>query len=375
MKKTILVFAALSLIVVNVKIGEAQTSLIPVCEIVGNTVNVTPSCGSPIGPNGGITGSADPSIPCPKIISIDPATAPVGTTVTVHGCGFSSSDNSVIINSLGNASVREFTDLSSTEGTTLTFTVPSVLKYYIPKDIVSAGALVDYQIRELTAGNYYGVTVATPEKKTNQVWLLVSAPTSGTPIGTLPVVTTEPATSITSSRALLNAKIASNGGSDVIGVGFDYGKTMNYGAGSKSSGVFETGLNITLPTAPLSPLSCGTTYHFRAIATNAAGTVYGNDMTFSTPSCNTKSPDNTTQMSSLKTPLSISKSLHFGQTDIEIKTLQQYLVTNGYLLASPTGYYGILTQSAVRKLQADLGIDSDGSNVGIRTRTQLSSIK
>lgn len=39
--------------------------------------------------------------------------------------------------------------------------------------------------------------------------------------------------------------------------------------------------------SPMTSLKCGKTFHFRAFATNTDGTGYGNDMVFSTPSCNT----------------------------------------------------------------------------------------
>ena len=74
------------------------------------------------------------------------------------------------------------------------------------------------------------------------------------------------------------------------------------------------------------------------------------------------------------TPLTISKSLSFGESDPEVATLQQYLITNGYLSSSATGYYGMLTKAAVQKLQSDLGITSDGSVVGPRTRAALAKI-
>lgn len=73
--------------------------------------------------------------------------------------------------------------------------------------------------------------------------------------------------------------------------------------------------------------------------------------------------------------LVIAKSLRYGQTDSEVKNLQAYLIARGYLTGTATGYYGSMTRAGVKKLQSDLGITSDGSNVGPTTRYALSNLK
>ncbi|MBP7804733.1 MAG: peptidoglycan-binding protein [Candidatus Pacebacteria bacterium] len=71
--------------------------------------------------------------------------------------------------------------------------------------------------------------------------------------------------------------------------------------------------------------------------------------------------------------LVLSKNLQFGQTNGDVLTLQTYLVSQAYLDAVPNGRYGPLTRQAVQKLQADLGIEFDGSSVGPKTRALLSN--
>jgi peptidoglycan hydrolase-like protein with peptidoglycan-binding domain len=65
-------------------------------------------------------------------------------------------------------------------------------------------------------------------------------------------------------------------------------------------------------------------------------------------------------------------------TDPQVVTLQTYLISKGYLSSQATGYYGTLTEAAVKKLQCEkLSIcsgspESNGYGaVGPRTRAAL----
>jgi len=99
----------------------------------------------------------------------------------------------------------------------------------------------------------------------------VSAPTQ------LPSVSTSEASDIDLMSVTLNGNLGSTGG-ETCQVWFEWGLTTSYGHStfkqSKSSaGSFSESI---------SGLSSGTTYHFRACATNSKGIVYGSDGTFST---------------------------------------------------------------------------------------------
>jgi hypothetical protein len=80
------------------------------------------------------------------------------------------------------------------------------------------------------------------------------------------------------------------------------------------------------------------------------------------------------------TPVTLTKTLKLGMTDLEIKTLQQYLNTHGYTLAttgagSPgfeTTTFGPLTKKAVIKFQLANSLKGDGI-VGALTRGILQS--
>ena len=64
--------------------------------------------------------------------------------------------------------------------------------------------------------------------------------------------------------------------------------------------------------------------------------------------------------------------LNVGSSGGEVSALQEFLSNKGYLSASPTGYYGPLTQAAVRQFQSANGIAPLG-NVGPATRAALNA--
>ena len=61
----------------------------------------------------------------PRLDSLSPTIGPIGTQVTMHGTGFTPEDNLVLFDSFG-----AIPHLASTDGTTLTFTVPGYLDPY-----------------------------------------------------------------------------------------------------------------------------------------------------------------------------------------------------------------------------------------------------
>ncbi len=95
-----------------------------------------------------------------------------------------------------------------------------------------------------------------------------------------PVVSTEPATGITTNRAALNGTVNPQGRTTTYW--FEYGLTTGYGsqtpalsAGSGSGAVAVSNV--------LSGLNPGATYNFRLVATNAGGRANGANRTFTTP--------------------------------------------------------------------------------------------
>ena len=91
-----------------------------------------------------------------------------------------------------------------------------------------------------------------------------------------PVVATNPATNIASSSASLNGAVDPHGLSTTVH--FQYGTTTSYGSTTTSQ--TKTGNTYQNVSANITGLTAGTTYHFRIVATNSAGTRYGLDRIF-----------------------------------------------------------------------------------------------
>lgn len=98
-----------------------------------------------------------------------------------------------------------------------------------------------------------------------------------------PTVTTRPASSITSTSVVLNADVNPEGSATTYQ--FEYGKTTAYGskapASAESAG---SGTSLVSVKTSVSKLEANTIYHYRVVATNAAGTSIGNDGTVKTAS-------------------------------------------------------------------------------------------
>jgi len=105
---------------------------------------------------------------------------------------------------------------------------------------------------------------------TGQVYTIVLVP---------PTVVTLAATSIGPTNATLNASVNPNG--LAAAAWFQFGLTTNYGSFSATNSLAATNVAI-LTNAIVNSLSPGTLYHFRAVATNSAGTTNGSDLTFTT---------------------------------------------------------------------------------------------
>lgn len=79
-------------------------------------------------------------------------------------------------------------------------------------------------------------------------------------------------------------------------------------------------------------------------------------------------------MSVEKSPAIISKSIKRGMTNSpEVKKLQIFLISKGYLFADPTGKYGQQTVDALKKFQIEKGIKGEGTIVGPATRAAITS--
>ena len=93
-----------------------------------------------------------------------------------------------------------------------------------------------------------------------------------------PVAATSAATNVASFSAKLNGSVNPHG--LTTSVYFQYGTTAGYGLTTAPQS--KTGNTSQSVSANISGLSASTTYHFRIVTTNSAGTRYGSDRTFTT---------------------------------------------------------------------------------------------
>ena len=100
------------------------------------------------------------------------------------------------------------------------------------------------------------------------------------PSGSAPTTTTNSPTGLSSSSATLNGTVNPNGLSTTVT--FQYGTTTSYGNQVTATQSPVTGTNPVSISASITSLSPGTTYHYRVVATNSAGTTNGNDQMFTT---------------------------------------------------------------------------------------------
>ncbi|HQK71916.1 MAG TPA: FISUMP domain-containing protein [Bacteroidales bacterium] len=146
------------------------------------------------------------------------------------------------------------------EEISVTGSVPSVVTAKISG--LTPGSVYHYRVRaENNAGTSYG------EDRTF---------TTLVP----PFASTQPATSISSSEATLNALVNAN--NTVTEVSFEYGLTPEYGNIVTATGNPFTGNEKVLVNCTIKGLSENTVYHYRVKAVSKAGTTFGNDMTLTT---------------------------------------------------------------------------------------------
>lgn len=96
----------------------------------------------------------------------------------------------------------------------------------------------------------------------------------------IPTATTEAATGITATDAVLNGIVNAN--ENETSVWFEYGLNTQYSHTVFADPRIVSGADNTAVSAVLGELSANTTYHYRVVATSSGGTTYGEDMTFTT---------------------------------------------------------------------------------------------
>jgi len=166
-----------------------------------------------------------------------------------------------------------------------------------------------------------------------------------------PVVTTRAASGAFPAAATLNGTVNPNGVS--TSAYFQYGTDASYGATTAAQSMGSMTSDTPFGMA-VSGLSCGASYHFRAVGTNAGGSGNGSDMTFTTAACppppaavtNTASrigQESATFAGSVN-PNGISTSAYFQYgttTDYGNTTPPQAIGSGGAAIAVNQGVFGL----------------------------------
>ena len=131
------------------------------------------------------------------------------------------------------------------------------------------------------------------------------------------------ATDVSFTSATLNGTVNANGQSTTVWFQYD---TVSGSYTNTSSTQTVTGASDTTVSISISGLSPGTTYYYRIVAQNSAGTVYGSEMSFTTLS-DTEAPtgsisinSNATYINSSTVTLSLSATDNLGVTGYYLST-------------------------------------------------------
>lgn len=131
---------------------------------------------------------------------------------------------------------------------------------------------------QIIAGLTGGKTYHFKAFATNPAGTSYGADRTFTTLVTAPVVSTNPASAVGQTTATKNGTLDDDG-EEACSVRFEYGETTDYGKTTAWQSGKTTGETFYQEVRGLAP---SRTYHFRAVATNSAGTSYGEDRTFHT---------------------------------------------------------------------------------------------
>jgi outer membrane protein assembly factor BamB len=152
-----------------------------------------------------------------------------------------------------------------------------------------------------------------------------------------PIVMTNPATNLGSFSARLNGSVNPHGRTTTVY--FQYGRTTSYG--STTANQTTSGNTYQNLAAHISGLAASSTYHFRIVATNTAGTVFGSDKSFTTfrkdesvAFQNNVVHDGSDPASPLVTPLTLKWRRNFSASGVSL--ISYPLIAQGRVFVTTT---------------------------------------
>ena len=146
-----------------------------------------------------------------------------------------------------------------------------------PVTTLTAPGAVSKAVVALSAATLYHCRIAALNSEGTTYGADVTFNTSGP---SAPTMSTQAASAVSKTSAILNGKVDSDGGATVT-AWLEYGYSVSYG--TSTSAVVGLSTSDTLY-VELTGLTIGTTYHYRVVGQNSAGIGYGSDVTFATTS-------------------------------------------------------------------------------------------
>jgi len=202
--------------------------------------------------------------PCPPTAATNGASAINATGATLNGTVSSNGTSTTVTFQYG---------LTTGYGRTVTAAQS-------PLAAGASGAATSAAITGLTCNRLYHfrVVATSPGGTTN------GTDATFTTAACPPTVTTNAASAISATGAMLNGSLTSNGASTTVT--FQYGLTTGYGStATAAQSPLAAGASGAATSAAVMGLTCNRLYHYRAVAANSAGTTNGTDATFTTGAC------------------------------------------------------------------------------------------
>ncbi|MBA7681469.1 hypothetical protein ES703_89808 [subsurface metagenome] len=203
----------------------------------------------------------------PKLTVVYNEAAPTVTTQAVSDIGGTTATGNGNVTDLGDAAVTQHGHCWSTSAN------PTTADDKTENGAKGATGAFTSSITDLTKGTLYHCRAYA----TNAYGTSYGSDVTFTTVEE-PTVTTDPATAVGRTTATLNGTLDDDG-EEACDVRFQYGETIAYGINT----AWQLGKESVVAFAQaITGLSPNTTYHFRAQARNSAGTVNGDDRTFTT---------------------------------------------------------------------------------------------
>jgi hypothetical protein len=243
-------------------------------------------------------------------------------------------------------------------------------------DVVTGTAAVTGNVTGLNCNSTYHYRVAASNSFGTNYGADVSFTTAVCPVP--PTATTNAASGITSTAAILSGSVNPNG-IPVTAINFEYGATNAYGASKNATPVtLAASTNPSNVSATIGGLTCNSVYHYRLNAVNQYGTGRGADKTLTTlnsncvavPTCTTTAASNVATTSATLNGSVISNgatataSFELGTstaygTSVAATPAQVYSATPVAISAAKTG----LTCGATYHYRCS-AVNSKGTGVG-----------